>query len=80
MGIDAFPSREGLHTNPANVSLTPCTGDMIATFVPLNGRFTSRAFLYVVVLRPFIEKGVSSITIRTIEAIVIFNMAFRADP
>src|SRR6266404_1802219 len=78
--INALALRERLETDPTCVRVAPSARHVVAPFSALDGCGTARAFFHIVYLHPLLEQTVATVlTIRTSDALMVFDMAVRAN-
>jgi hypothetical protein len=78
--VNSFAPRESLQANPAYMGLTSDAGHMIAPFSSLDGNFATRAIFYVVILHPFLEELVSTVTVWAFKTLMVLNVTVQTDP
>jgi len=80
MVINALASRERLEADPTSVRVTACARHVVATLRMFNGCIAAWAFLDAMRPHIFLEQTVPSVlTIRAGHALVVFDVARRAD-
>ena len=78
VSVNSITQRKRCHTYPADVSLTPGAGDVIAAFCTLDGYLAARTILHIVGLGPFHEESITAVVIRARESLVILYVTIWA--